>query len=648
MKKICTLILVLVSVFLSACSCQSERKPGTNDLVSNVALSATMEVQIGQSVQIGGEGFMMGDVIVFKAHKTFECPVTDVRADHATIVIAKGFLSGKYEVSLQRDSEFQILGSTTVSLVTTGEPNVSGKVLCDGKPMSGVRVSDGLVWATTDSNGEYILSSDKSRGHVFVVIPSGTFPEVDRGFPQFWKPFSSANIGSSETLDFHLFSQKNDSHKMIFSADWHIAGRLNDVQAWTSGYKAEMAALGSGGTTPIYEIALGDITWDSFWDSGKYTPAAWKTLNSGSAHPIFTVMGNHDYNLKSYGSKDNDLAASAEYRKALGPAYYSMNIGKVHYIILDNIIYDNSNGTAAGRSATEQVSEEQIAWIKEDLKSVGTETPIVVAAHAPFYRINPGNGVWKQAAVTKNASAVLKLFSDYQDVRVFVGHQHVHQFKDYKAAGQGFAKNKMIEYTVPPIGGTLWTTQYYVSYDLGTDGCPPGYDCLSVKGTQLDVKFKAIGESEDYQMRVYDMNKVKAFWDDKSNSSFQAFLSSNPSYSFSKCFGEHVANSVLINVFFGDPDCRNMKLEVSEDGKSLRAENVAIYDPQHVVAYEYPYYTKEKSINSSYKSVVSSHLFMVKASSATSTITVKLTDASGKVYTQSFSRPKAFDTTTNH
>lgn len=47
---------------------------------------------------------------------------------------------------------------------------------------------------------------------------------------------------------------------------------------------------------------------------------------------MYHAIGNHDHCHKY----ENDYEAEAEYRKYFGPTYYSFNIGKVHYVVLDD------------------------------------------------------------------------------------------------------------------------------------------------------------------------------------------------------------------------------------------------------------------------------------------------------------------------
>ena len=53
---------------------------------------------------------------------------------------------------------------------------IYGSVLCEGKPLAGVAVSDGVNIVKTDSLGNYALKSHKFQNTVFVITPSGYEP----------------------------------------------------------------------------------------------------------------------------------------------------------------------------------------------------------------------------------------------------------------------------------------------------------------------------------------------------------------------------------------------------------------------------------------------------------------------------------------
>jgi hypothetical protein len=92
-------------------------------------------------------------------------------------------------------------------------------------------------------------------------------------------------------------------------------------------------------------------------------------------------------------------------------------------------------------------------------------------------------------------------------------------------------------------------------------------------------------------------------------------------------------NYVYINVWNYDP---KWEISVTENGTSLKVERVSAKDPLHLIAYN------GQSPTGGFGTSVTKHLFRVQASSATSTLEIKVTDRFGNVYTESMKRPKAF------
>jgi len=651
------IVCLLAGLMLVSCDPEPTR-PAGDLMIGNPSVPKVIEAELGDAVKIGGEGFMIDDVLTFTGENfdgsTIEvgCPVVDAKADYASIQVVRGFVSDlDYIVELRRDGDVQILGETTVVIIgdnpppgpePSTEPNVSGGVYCNQKPVPDVYVTDGVAWAKTGSDGKYEFRSEKKYGLVFIVVPSGYEAESTSAFMDYWAPMTSTDPETKENISFALVKVDNDVHKMLLTADWHVANRLGDATRLDNTYGTEMAGINSVSTVPVYELALGDLTWDSFWYSSNFYINTWKNINRGRGHKMFPVIGNHDYDYKA----KNSLDASIPFRKYLGPLTYSVNIGKVHYVIVNDILYNNPSGTVDGRNPQERVTEEDLEWIRTDLSHVDKSTPIVVATHSAVNKYIPSGNNWVMQSIVKNSEAFLGLFSEFEDVRIVAGHRHIQHYIDLKAEGKSYARNKMVEYTVPPVGGTLWTTQPLCGFDIGTDGCPPCYEFFDVDNTDFKWQFRSYGESDSFQMRCYDMNKVKYFWD--TDAKVQSLKDANASYSFDMLFGTYEQNSVFINVFAGDPRMTNMKVEAFEDGKSLPVTVLAVYDPQHVASYDVLAYSESGSVNASFKSVVSSHIYKVVASNATSTVTVKLTDQYGKTYETAVERPKAFSSYTQY
>ena len=130
-----------------------------------------------------------------------------------------------------------------------------------------------------------------------------------------------------EQHDFELRRVDQSRHVMIVAADLHLANRptaTGDLRQFAEGFIAETTAFASAQSVPTYLMVLGDMTWDEFWYSNLYSLSNYRTTMQGYPVPIYHTMGNHDNDPYFAG----DFAAEAAYRKALGPTYYSFDVGQ--------------------------------------------------------------------------------------------------------------------------------------------------------------------------------------------------------------------------------------------------------------------------------------------------------------------------------
>lgn len=651
----CILLLALTSLGIGACNdSDPDMDFQTEHLVTRINLPAQIMAEYGKSIEIQGKGFEQTDQIRFEGGAAvFSLPIESVDYSSAAIRVSERFVSGTaYSVSVVRGGLCEKIGVTTVFIIDpSSEYNVKGTVTCEGVPMQNILVSDGVNFTQTDDSGAYSLASDKMLGYVFVILPRGYEAPADGGQPRFWKSFATEDPAVVEQCDFTLVRRDNDNHIMVATADWHMADRLSDIEQFNTTFAPDLRKFAANASVPVYELALGDLTWDSFWYTSSWYFPQWLDLTASSPVPVFTVIGNHDYDYKASGPTA-DFDGTKAYRKYLGPLYYSMNIGKIHYIILNDLICRN-NGTIEGRAVEEAVTPEQIEWLKKDLEFVDKTTPIVLAAHAPFHRINyTKEQTWQVKPVVTNAEEVLGLLSEWNEVYILGGHRHVHNHINLSQQKFPYAKYKMIEHTIPSLGGSLWSTRRFVSFDINTDGMTPCYKVYEMNGDKVSWYCKPIGEEENFQFRAYDMNSVRDFW--TTDQGMITFLNKNDknavkyseTYGWQTLYGNLDDNTVLINVWGGDPWMDDMKVEAYEGERRLEVRAAGLLDPLHILAYEMPQVLKNGEPNVSYSVVPSSHLFVCRASSPQTTITICVTDSFGRQYKSSMARPKKFDRTT--
>lgn len=623
-------------------SCKTEKdqpEPGpTPDarLVESVNLPKTIDAMRNSLVLVQGKGFRNGDQLRFATAdgKSFDTPVCDPEYSQFSFRVGDSFITGSsYTVSVVRGDKMQKLGTTTMYVSEIADKcSVSGTVSCGGSPVQGVWISDGKAWSLTDVEGKYYLKSDKRNGYVFMVIPGGYVPAGGDAFPEYW----SRTTGLASELEYHDFELKktdNTNHRVVFTADWHISNSYTPKDyVQLEEYLADVLYMEK--SVPTYSIPLGDLSWDIRWYSNNFDIARWRSMMSESPISIFPVMGNHDYDFKGL----NDFECSAAWRKCMGPTYYSMNLGQVHYVILDNVIY-NSDGTGSLRETVEEIDAAQLAWLKEDLSHVGKSTPVVVCAHVPMHMWTWTGSSWTASERGKNYSEYLRLLDEYELVHIFTGHSHISEFFDVKAAG--LATNNMYEHKLPALGGTIWYTGSVADFNISIDGVSDGYELMDVHGTNLSCRFQAVGESPDFVMRVYDVSEMAKFWE--SDGKARNLAGGVTDYTFANMYGQFKGNDVLINLFEASPLMKGTSLAVTENGKPLKVKAVYAHDPLHVLQSEAAAWAKYGSLPSaSFQSKFPSHLFLVTPEKETTTLVITYTGVDGRTIEKNITLPKQF------
>ena len=185
-------------------------------------------------------------------------------------------------------------------------------------------------------------------------------------------------------------------------------------------------------------------------------------------------------------------------------------------------------------------------------------------------------------------------------------------------------------------GAWWWAGYYFATLNVAQDGAPAGYRIMEVKDKTMTSTFKATGRDATYQFRTYDRNSIRvdpaAFGVTANAAACSSYLDTYGSYNTASA-----ANEVLINVWDYD---KRWTVEVTEGGKKLSVTLVTAYDPLYLITYPVQRFKTTTSV--SFNPFKTNHFFKVNATSATSTLEIKVTDDEGRTYTETMTRPKAF------
>ena len=388
---------------------------------------------------------------------------------------------------------FLILMSMLLVSMGVEAATVKGRVVCDGVGLEGVMVTDGLSATLTNKSGAYKLRVNKEHSHfVYISVPSGYEVPSMRGFiPQFYRPIEAGK----KSYDFELKAVDQSNYYLIVSADIHVRNRcmtvkeplhrmpLNhpvgeiDAKSFARTYMATLrdyvANLPAG--AKVYGLNLGDMSNESHWKryGGDLDNFVEVCRRSGMPIQTYTAIGNHEHDMKARDIfDDDDTEAELAYMKVFGPTYYSFNIGKVHYVVLDNVKYCNHKSKGRDRNYEVRFTQDQIDWVTLDAKLMPKDTKQVVFAwHCPSYRRRAG-GVSRH-----NADEILKAYAPYKlPMTILSGHNH--QAETVTVANF----ENTTEYLHPSASGSWWY------YPLCADGAPATFTRYDFVGGVLTAR----------------------------------------------------------------------------------------------------------------------------------------------------------------
>jgi len=528
--------------------------------------------------------------------------------------------------------------------------NVKGVVYCGKDPIANAVVSDGEDVTKTDVNGRYYLNSTKRTGAVSVTMPKGYTVSTTGINPQFYAKFTDASVTAKEQHNFELKKNGNSSYVVICLADVQIGGLYSANDQFTNNFLPDINKTineyKSAGKD-VYVFTLGDQSHDLYWYTHNVDLVKAMSYIAGVNAPVFNIMGNHDNDPYCAG----DYAAERTWRTLLGPKNYSFNIGDIHYVMLDNIVYENrgaTEGSMGPRDYTKQVTDVQIQWLKKDLAEISDKsTPIVICMHAPSFEKPKMYGAETKPRIrhTDNFEERDKLyaaFSGFSNVTLLTGHTHTNYCNK---------EGNVREYNVAAVNGTLWRSAApgHSDNNVCVDGSPAGYLIMEVDGRSYKTLYKSAAYDKNYQFRCYDANNsriVKSkFFPNSSKSNAGAeqairdVISSGAEDLLDEWFTSEYRkdNMVFVNVFAWDD---RWKIEMTENGKALAVTQVNAVDPYHLISLGCKMLNNNEKITNGPLPSLTAHMFKAKASAPNTTVTVKVTDPYGRVYTEEMVRPK--------
>lgn len=644
------LLLALIAVSqLFACGGSDDEKTPADNFDVQFTVPGSVDVTEGGectfAVSGGGKSPLTTDTFILESDAgiSYVCPIVNTSSDSFTVRLADGCETGYYKVFVKRDARKKSFGRIYINIVEDIDfkpdagTTVYGIVSSAGVGVENVVVSDGAEVTVTNEKGIYQLKSAKKWGYVFISVPSGYEVPSVGVLPQFHRALkNSADV--VERADFKLEKvDGQDSYKIFMLGDMHLANRTGDLGQFAQFTSDLTDYMTRHKGEKMYALTLGDMTWDLYWYSNSYYfPQYLNTINSQIKNlQIFHTMGNHDNDFQTR----SDYDAAVKYVDQICPTYYSFNIGKVHYVVMDDIDCSSYDGSTS-RNYVKSLSAEQLDWLAKDLSHVAKTTPVVVAMHAQvFYPTTSGFKIDHDQVNT------LRLFDilDGYTVRFVTGHTHKlfnvtpdapivdgHNFREYNSGSV--------------CASWWWSGNLTPGIHIGTDGTPGGYGIWDVTGTDFQCLYKSTGWPEEYQFRSYDLNNVHFSMADVPLMPSDISASVKNAYmQYVNAYPQNNDNEVLINIWNWNSDWTLSV--VDEKRKTLPYTEVWAYDPLHIAALSVKRFNNAKLTQTpSFITDKFTHFFKVKADDADTDLVITVKDEFGNEWTENMQRPKAFST----
>ena len=451
--------------------------------------------------------------------------------------------------------------------VWAADVTLKGTVRCDGKGVAAVVVTDGEHFTQTDTKGRFELLSSDAKNLVYITIPAGYSVASEQSVPQFWQKIEPGK--KHYDFELHAKTQDDTHHGFVVIADpqiWHkkefpaLREGMADIHKTVEGYEI-----------PFHGICCGDVI--------SYDHTFYPTYNEVAATSgldFFSTPGNHDMTLYSRSHE----TSTRLWEETFGPVCYSFNVGKAHYVVLNDNFYIGRDYFYIG-----YLDERQFAWLEKDLSYVAEGSTVFVVLHIPS-TCDPSDRKqfsYKNISdVMTNAHQLHRMLAPY-NAHILSGHTHT--------TFNQIITDRLYEHVIPALSGAWWQGT------LCTDGTPRGYGVFEVDGDKVEWYYKSTGCDADHQMSLYTEADSAGF-----------------------------AGQVVANVWAVDEKWQ--VVAQFDGGKSQPMERFTAYDP----AAQKMYADREKLDHPYVYPSASDHFFRVVIPEGAKQVTVTATDPFGRSY----------------
>lgn len=402
-----------------------------------------------------------------------------------------------------------------------------------------VRVSNGLDIVQTNAKGEYEITIDGDT-IIFIAKPANWMTPVNEvQLPRFFyihKPEGSPKQkfpGAAPTgplpasVDFPLYERPEQSrfHAIIFGDT-----QPRDVKEVE--YVSHDVIEQLVGSDALMGTTLGDIVFDDL--------SVFGALNSAIGVlgiPWYNVLGNHDINYDA----TEDRYSDETFESIFGPSYYSFDIAKVHFVVLDDVNWIPQKGEEKGHYVC-GLGERQLAYLKNDLRMTPTDRLIVLMMHIPIVECDDAKEVYKE-------------LSRFPFTVSLSAHRHVQEHL-LIPKGDGWTREEPHHHVVcATVCGSWWTgepDELRIPHATMRDGAPNGYHIMTFDAEKYAMLFQAARRPSNHQMVIHAPEEVKS---------------------------DEAANTVILVNVFGGSEKSTVRMRLGASGPWTTMEQTTAFDP---------------------------------------------------------------------
>ena len=382
------------------------------------------------------------------------------------------------------------------------DTNKNGTQDASENGVAGVCVSNGIQVTRTGDDGSYSLPA-RNRMVLFVVKPAGyALPLDEDNVPQFYYVHCPKGSPKSikkyrgldptgdlpDAVNFPLLkSEKKNNFRVAVLGDTQVRNN-KEIGYMRDTMVEDLSEVGTD-----FAVTLGDNMFNKLSLYPRYL-----SVMGQLDMPVFYVPGNHDMNFDS----PNRRYSMDTYKRFLGPDYYSFNVGKVHFIALNDIAYN-------GDKYHGELGETQLRWLENDLSFVPKDHVVFLYMHIPIFSWFDGDG--RHSVADRQ-----KLYDILDGRKALAIGGHVHNVEHFRP-GQEAKDAGTAPFPVVLAGavcGSWWSgrpgvTGVPLSYQR--EGAPKGYMVYEFDGTDYTGRYRVPHRPADYQMNI-SLNRPEGEW----------------------------------------------------------------------------------------------------------------------------------------